>query len=84
MFEQDSDDNRKFALWLVFGVVTLVVASVLSFAIVRTLGAGVVGSGGGRQGVGRACAEAVFRTGRGRIVGRRAVPASHRLPTRCG
>ena len=40
MFEQDSDDNRKFALWLVFGVVTLVVASVLSFAIARTLGAG--------------------------------------------
>jgi outer membrane protein OmpA-like peptidoglycan-associated protein len=42
MFEQDSDDNRKFALWLVFGVVVLVVASVLSFAIARTLGAGHV------------------------------------------
>ena len=40
MFEQDSDDNRKFALWLVFGVVALVIASVLSFAIARTLGAG--------------------------------------------
>jgi hypothetical protein len=40
MFEQDSDDNRKFALWLVFGVVALVIASVLSFAIARTYGAG--------------------------------------------
>ena len=50
MFEQDSDDNRKFALWLVFGVVALVIASVLSFAIARTLGAGHVPTGGAASG----------------------------------
>lgn len=58
MFEQDSDDNRKFALWLVFGVVTLVVASVLSFAIARTLGAGQVS---GTAATGKALGEPVLR-----------------------
>jgi hypothetical protein len=37
MFSQDEDDNQRVALGLVFGVVLLVVASVLGFGAYKTL-----------------------------------------------